>query len=173
MDIRKAEIGEETRILQFYHDLIDDMRDMEYRPAWQKGVYPTIEGISSAVTQGTMYVMEDDGRIVSACILNHTQGEGYDRVAWACEVPAEHVSVLHLLATSPRVQGRGLARQMLTFVRDVSVQQGDRVIRLDTLPWNKPGKVLYERFGFQYRGDMELDYACTGTIPFSMYEYVL
>ena len=39
-------------------------------------------------------------------------------------------------------------------------------IRLDTLPWNLPGKRLYESFGFQYKGDIKLDYPSTGKISF-------
>ena len=43
----------------------------------------------------------------------------------------------------------------------------------DTLPWNLPGKRLYESFGFQYKGDIKLDYPSTGKISFSMYEFDL
>lgn len=42
-----------------------------------------------------------------------------------------------------------------------------------TLPWNLPGKRLYESFGFQYKGDIKLDYPSTGKISFSMYEFDL
>ncbi len=171
--IRKAGPGEEKRVLQFYHDLIDGMKDMPYRPAWQKGVYPTLEDIRRAVEEGAMHVAEGEGEICAAFVLNHLQGEGYSLVAWACEVPAEQVAVIHILATNPKMQGNGIGRKMLNYIRQACTDRGDRVIRLDTLPWNVPGRTMYERFGFAYRGEVELDYACTGKIPFSMYEYLL
>ncbi len=36
-----------------------------------------------------------------------------------------------------------------------------------------PGRRLYEGFGFDWRGDFDLTYPTTGTIPFSMYELAL
>ena len=169
MQIRKALPGEEERVLQFYHDLIDDMKDMEFRPAWIKGVYPAQKDIADAIAQGAMYVADEDG-FIAAAVLNHAQGEGYELAAWKTDAPADRCAVIHILAVSPRTQGQGIGRKMLAFLREECVRAGDAVIRLDTLPWNKPGRMLYEHFGFSWCGDIELDYPSTGRIPFSMYE---
>ena len=157
-------------MLAFYHDLIDQMQGRPYCPYWTKGVYPALSDIQSAVDASTMYVAEAEGAILGAFILNHTQGQGYDRVAWKRDAPPERVGVLHLLAVHPAAQGKGVAKALLGEAERLSQARGDAAIRLDTLTWNLPGRRLYEGFGFEHRGDYDLHYPTTGTIPFSMYE---
>lgn len=105
--------------------------------------------------------------------MNHFQGEGYQFVNWQTKDSDDEIAVLHLLATAPACQGKGVGKKLLGKAVEVCKNQKDIAIRLDTLPWNVPGKRLYENFGFQYKGDVELDYPSTGKIAFSMYEYVL
>ncbi len=173
ISVRKAVVGEEESILSFYEQLIELLRNAEFRPTWKKGVYPTLADIRSAVGNSTMYVAVDDaGSIVGAVICNHTQGTGYDDVPWIIEADCDDVAVIHLLAVDPRQHGRGIGRALLKKAAEESHARGDAVIRLDTLPWNKPAHRLYESFGFQWRGDYPLTYPSVGTISFSMYEYI-
>ena len=172
MRMREAKAGEERDALAFYHDLIDRMQGQPYCPYWTKGVYPTLDILRAAIDRSEMVLAVEAGRIAGAYILNHTQGEGYDRVPWKAAAP-EEVGVLHLLAVHPDFQGRGLAKALLESAAAASREKGDRVIRLDTLTWNLPGRRLYEGFGFDWRGDFDLTYPTTGTIPFSMYELAL
>lgn len=81
--------------------------------------------------------------------------------------------MLHLLATAPECQGKGIGRKMLEKAVEICRSENVSSIRLDTLSWNLPGKRLYESFGFQYKGDIKLDYSSTGKISFSMYEFDL
>lgn len=173
MIIRKAVDGEDGNVLAFYHDLIDKMKDKEYRPSWTKGVYPTREDIHEAIYRSELFLAIDNGDIVGAFILNHTQGEGYDKVPWKTVAESDKTAVIHLLAVDPAQHGKGIGKALLRKAVEVCREAGDEVIRLDTLPRNIPGQRLYEGFGFQYCGEIELTYASTGTIPFRMYEYVL
>ena len=85
----------------------------------------------------------------------------------------DRVAVIHLLASDPDRHGTGIGRCLLEKARDVARERNADVIRLDTLPYNTPARHLYESFGFQYRGNIEIYYPSAGTIPFSMYEYLL
>ena len=173
MIIRRATIGEEGRVLSFYYDLIDAMQGQEYCPYWTKGVYPPLEDILSAIRGSELFLAIEDDAIAGAFILNHRQAEDYGRVRWLTAAEPDRVGVIHLLAVHPAFQGRGLGRRMLGKAVEESRAKGDRVIRLDTLMWNLPGRKLYEGFGFQYCGDYEQTYPTTGTIPFSMFELML
>ena len=170
MIIRKAVDGEDKTVLAFYHDLIDQMKDKQYRPSWTKGVYPTLEDIHAAISQSELSLAIENGFIVGAFILNHTQGLGYDHVQWSVNAFPDKVSVVHLLAVNPARHGRGIGKALLKAATEICRARGDEVIRLDTLTRNIPGKTLYERFGFHYCGDYDLTYPSTGTIPFSMFE---
>ena len=173
MIIRKAADGEDDNVLAFYHDLLDKMKDKEYRPSWTKGVYPARSDIHEAIRRSELFLAMDNGGIVGAFILNHSQGDGYDRVLWKTDAEADKTAVIHLLAVDPAQHGKGIGKALLRKAVEVCREAGDEVIRLDTLPRNIPGQRLYEGFGFQNCGEVELTYASTGTIPFRMYEYVL
>ena len=172
-EIRKARPGEERRILSLYEELIVQMKDSPFRPTWKKDVYPTMDYIRPAVESGTMYVAEEEGDIVGAMVCNHAQGGEYHTVPWGVDVPPEKVSVIHLLAVDPGYHNRGIARALLSEAASDCRAAGDSVIRLDALPWNDPGRHLYESFGFEWRGDIPMTYPAAGRIKFSMYEYIL
>lgn len=173
LSIRKASVGEASAVLSFYENLIDEMGGSPYPLRWEKGVYPAGDNIADAIRAETLYVAEDGGGIVGAFIVNHTQGEEYAHANWLWQGDEAQVAVLHLLAVAPSVQRRGVGKALLQFAAGCCRADGSRVLRLDTLPWNLPGKRLYEGFGFQYRGDVEVYYPSTGQIAFSMYELVL
>lgn len=124
MIMREAKIGEGRRVLAFYHDLIDRMQGRPYCPYWTKGVYPTLDVLEAAIDRGEMVLAEEAGRIAGAFILNHVQGEGYDRVPWATAAAADEAGVLHLLAVHPDFQGRGLAKALLGRAEAISRARG-------------------------------------------------
>ena len=173
IEIRKARDGEEHQVLDFYYQLVDTMKGTPYCPKWEKGVYPVLSDIAGAIGANTLYVATENHEIIGAFILNHSQGKGYQFVNWQTKNSDDRIAVLHLLATAPACQGKGVGKKLLGKAVEVCKNQKDIAIRLDTLPWNVPGKRLYENFGFQYKGDVELNYPSTGYIAFSMYEYVL
>ena len=173
MTVQRANTGNVDAILCFYYDLIERMRENEYRPTWKTGVNPTREGLLDAAGAGTLYYAEDNGRVVGAFVLNHRQAAGYDRIPWQVDAPAERISVLHLLGVHPAAHGKGIGRALLQKAEAVSRKAGDAAIRLDTLPHNLPARRLYEGFVFRFCGRTELTDPAAGTIPFSLYEYVL
>ncbi len=190
--IRKALPGEEEKILDLYNTLIDLMKESPYRPTWTKGVYPVLSDIADAVAEESMYIAEESipavetgnpasggvpgagaGRVVGAFFCCRKQADEYRKVPWQVDSPPDRTVVIHLLAVDPRYHNRGIAKLLLQKAVDVCRKEGDLAIRLDTLPHNKPGRRMYESFGFEWRGDVELTYPSTGAVPFSMYEYRL
>lgn len=168
--VRTAYEGESRRILDFYYELLDDMQTSEYVSKWVKGVYPVLSDIESAVSDGNLFLAEEDYRIIGAFILNHDQDPLYADVDWKYRAEPDRVAVIHLLATAYARQGEGVGRRLLSSAIEISRDRGDGVIRLDTLTWNIPGQKLYEGFGFRCCGDYNMDYPTTGLIPFRMYE---
>ena len=163
---------EAQSVLGFYYNLIDIMRDRPIRPTWTRDVYPVLDDIREAAENGWLHIaVQDGGGIVGAVVVNDFQGQRYDEVAWAVETDA--VAVIHLLAVAPHLHNQGIGRKLLERAREAAAEMNADVIRLDTLPYNTPARRLYESFGFRYCGDLDLYYPSAGTIPFSMYEYVL
>ena len=171
MMIRKALPYEAQDVLDLYHSVIDGMANSPYKPKWQKGIYPTIDDISSAISNKELYIaLSEDDAVSGAVILRHESEAGYENVF--CGLDTQNYSVVHLLAVSPTKQRSGIARALLDAARDSARENGSEAIRLDTLPYNTPAQRLYESFGFQYKGEVELYYTVTGNTAYKMYEYL-
>ena len=173
MIVRPVRAEEADAVLAMYHELIDEMRGSPFRPTWKKGVYPTREELRAAARAGSLFAAEESSGFIGAFVRDRSQAEGYRDVSWGVDAPEDRVSVLHLLAVSPRVQGRGVGRVLLRKALEVSREAGDLAVRLDSLPWNEPARRLYESEGFQLRGEKRLFYPGAGDISFRVYEYIL
>ncbi len=165
MMIRKADQAEYPQVLEFYYAISESMVDSPFRPTWRRGIYPVINDLAGELFIAT----EDSEGIISAILVNARQGTGYENGLW--QLTTDHVAVIHLLAVSPNHQHKGVARALLSFARDSAWENAD-VIRLDTLANNLPAKRLYESFGFQVCGDMDVDCEGVGVKRFTLYEYI-
>ncbi|HIZ80165.1 MAG TPA: GNAT family N-acetyltransferase [Candidatus Lachnoclostridium stercorigallinarum] len=171
--VRPACLEEYQRVMDFYDRLTDGMEGAQYHPGWEKGVYPDPEFIRESIKKGELFVLEGDGKIAGAMVMNHQGTEGYDRAGWKVLALPEETAVLHALGVLPEYQGRGLAKRLVRAAVRMAVENGCRAVRLDVLEGNLPAKRLYESTGFQYIERMELFYEDTGLAGFWLYELEL
>ena len=68
------------------------------------------------------------------------------------------------------IHRHGLGSEIIHFCIDKAKSQGYKAIRLDVVPNNYPARILFEKNGFTYAGDVDLELKI-GNIPyFSLYE---
>ncbi len=173
LDIRAARPDEFQAVRAFYHHLIDLMQEAEYRPGWEKDVYPDRDQLRQAIDKQQLYVGELEGSFAAAMILNRQSNEGYRGAPWRVEAAPEQVSVIHALGVLPTLQGRGLAREMVRFAKDKAREEGSLVIRLDVLSGNLPAEKLYLGLGFYRVSTARMFYPDTGWTEFDLYEFDL
>ncbi len=176
LEIRKAITEDYECVRQFYHQMIDDMQSMTYRPGWQKEVYPSNEMLREALERGELYVGEVEGlgkRIVSAMVVNHEYNASYENYKWQTNAAKDEILVIHALGVSPACMGRGYAKAMVGYVINMGRQTGQKAIRLDVLKGNVPAEHLYPAMGFTYLHTLPMYYEDTGWTDFLLYEKVL
>lgn len=173
MDLRKAEISEFEAVRAMYWQLIDEMRDAEYRPGWEKNVYPADGQLREAIERGELYVCETDREIAGSMILNHTCSPEYAQVDWGVDAKPEEVTVIHALGVLPKYHGKGISHFMVDGAIRLARENARKAVRLDVLHGNLPAFRLYERHGFVFRKELTLYYEDTGWTSFSLYELVL
>ena len=182
--IRQAKPEECDGVNQFYCDLIDSMHNIEFKPAWKMGVYPTEQLIRNAINEQTLFIAiltsentiknpETGEIIVGAMILNHDCADEYKNAKWRIEAKKEEVMVIHLLAVSLFYQGKGIAKQMMSNAIEICKKDSIKAIRLDILSTNSPAEKLYLSMGFNYVGTVKMFYEDTGLTDFILYELVL
>ena len=170
LEFRLAEQTEVKWVLDFYENMIEQMQTATYRPAWEKGVYPSEAFLSKAAQEKQLYLLIQDGQLVGAMVMNHHCAEGYHTVEWEVDASPDEVMVIHALGILPTMQGKGLARHMVREAIRTAREAGQKAIRLDAVKTNLPPQRLYTSEGFQYRGMF-----VEGTDPteFLLYEFKL
>ena len=171
--IRQAQPGEYELVRDFYYKMIDMVEDAEYHPGWIKNVYPEDAYLEESVNNGTMYLGFADNELAAAMIVNHACNEGYAKIPWAVEAVPEEVTVFHILAILPTYSRKGYGEAMVRYVIDHGRASGQKAIRLDVLDYNLPAERLYQKLGFQLRGEQDMYYEDTGWTGFRLYEYLL
>ena len=173
MQIYMAQASDFDRILSFYHRLIDEMWGSPYLPGWEKEKHPSNDLIATSIEQEEMFICENDGVIVGAMILNHEVGQGYDEAKWLIDAPENEVTVLHVIAVSPDMQGKGVADELMQYAIAYVKRLGQKSLRLDVMKGNTPAEKLYDRFGFVCVHERRSLYGNAGWITARLLELVL
>ena len=171
MILRKATIADYEPVLAFYDDVTDRTPHIGIHARWSKGRHPTPEGIRTFIGEGSLYLYEENDVIVGAMAVTMYQGEDYHAVAWRQDVADNEAAVIHMLAVSPDLQGKGIGSEMVRSAIRLAQDKGMKAIRLDALASNTPAHRIYERLGFEYRGKQHLYAENTGWTDFFFYEY--
>ena len=119
---------------------------------WVRAIYPTRETAAASLSRGDLFVLEMDGSIRGAAIINQTQVDRYAQGAWRHEVPDDRVCVLHTLVIHPQDAGRGYGTAFVRFYEDLALQNGWPELRLDTNARNTAARRLYAGLGYEEVG---------------------
>ncbi len=170
---RYATESELEKIIQFYDIAIETNQASQFNIRWQKNVHPSHSLLASSVKQKELLVLEENGDILGACILNHIYHKDYQQISWGIEAKDEEIGVVHVFATSPKYFRMGIGTRMLQNILKYAAENNMKTIRLDVFKSNTPAIALYKHVGFQCCGEKYMDIPNIGEELFEFYEYVL
>lgn len=150
--IRKAALEDVRQVEQTYTELLLHEQAHGAYTAWKLGVYPTGETAKKAVSEGALFVLEQDGEIYASIIADQHQPAEYSSIDWKYPVEPENVLVIHLLCVRPSKAGCGSGKALVQFVIGEAKRKNCRAVRLDTGSQNKPAVGLYTKLGFELAG---------------------
>jgi len=113
-------------------------------------VYPAREDFEEDIKKNTLYLAILDGQVAALYVISTECDEVYH--AWEWEGSDEKACILHRFCVDPRVQNRGVGRQMLAHVEDQLRKMGYESVRLDAFTKNPYALKMYERAGYIERG---------------------
>lgn len=172
--VRKATADDMDAVMDFYHNMIDEMRGTDFDILWQRDKHPSDAHLRESVERGQMFIgVAPDGQIATALVVNHDRAPGYEAVPWEVDAPIEELGIVHSVATRPAYHGNGYASKLMQFAIDVSREEGLRALQLDTFVDNVRSHGLYDKLGFINHGAHPVYYDDLGTVDLDMFEYVL
>lgn len=173
MRIRIAEPEDYIKVREFYYSLTDAMLEAEFRPGWEKDIYPSQDFLKSSIENDELFLCETENTIAACMVMNHKCNEGYRNVHWSVTVEDSQLCVIHALGVHPDFSGRGIAKEMVRrAIREAQIHK-IQTIRLDVLEGNLPAESVYTALGFHYLETIRMYYEDTGWTNFKLFEYLL
>lgn len=170
LNIRKGSEEDIARIGQFYDDVVLWLNDHVNYPRWIYKVYPSESSVRDMVNAGCQYICEDGDSILAAFALNSEAQGNYQKGNWSLDLPDGSYMVIHALATDPQKQRQGTGTEIIRFCVARAKAENYKAIRADIVPANYPARRLFEKNGFVYVGDADLELSIGGIPEFSLYE---
>ena len=147
-DFRKANKYNLKPIIELFSRAVKDLcaRGIDQ---WDE-YYPTSQILKNDIDSGDMYVLCENGEIVSAVVINEHQEEEYEQSKWKDDgKPA----VIHRLCVDPMAQSKGTGRRTMEFAEQLIKEKGYTSIRLDVFTKNPRAYQLYKNLGYQHTGE--------------------
>ena len=149
---RRATAFDLDAIEAIYDRIHDECERGRATVGWIRGVYPVRQTAEAALQRDDLYVLEENGQVLGAAIINQAQVDVYKQGRWMRSVPDCAVCVLHTLVISPDTAGKGYGRAFVRFYEDLARQTGCSELRLDTNARNTAARALYKKLGYQEIG---------------------
>ena len=150
--IRKALEADIPAVAAIYDKLHTEEEAGRATIGWIRGVYPTQDTARTALQRDDLFVLEENGRIVGAAILNQTQVDAYRGGSWTFAAADSEVMVLHTLVIDPETSGRGYGKEFVAFYEEYAREKGCKVLRMDTNCRNARARAMYRKLGFREAG---------------------
>lgn len=170
MLIRFCQKEEVMAVGAFYDRVVQYLCEHINYPKWSYREYPSIGFVEEMTEAGSQLLCMEQEQILGAFVLNDDPQGAYENVQWSRELQRGSYLVCHALAVDPSLQGKGIGRQIVAFCMDYAREHQYQAVRLDVVPDNIPAKKLYEKCGFTYVGDVDLEREIPEIPFFSMYE---
>lgn len=150
--VRKATECDLEAVEKIYDKIHDAEESGKQTTGWIRGVYPVRQTAADAVARDDLYVLEEDGRIWGAAIINNIQVDVYAEGKWRYEAKEEEVCVLHTLVISPETARKGYGRAFVDFYEKHAKETGCMELRIDTNERNAAARALYHKLGYEEIG---------------------
>ena len=152
MIIRKATADDIDEVEIIYDAVHTKEENDEQTIGWARGVYPVRGTAESALKRNELFVLEDEGRVYGAAIINKTQVDCYAEGKWEYDAPESQVCVLHTLVVSPEAAGRGYGKAFVEYYEKYALENGCCELRMDTNARNKVARAMYKKLGYKEIG---------------------
>ena len=150
--IRKALPADIPAVARIYNEIHTEEEAGRASIGWIRSIYPTRKTAETALENGDLYVMEEEGRIVAAGRLNQRQEDSYAEAKWEYDAAEAEVMVLHTLVVSPREENRGWGKAFVRFYEDFARKHGCKYLRIDTNEKNCRARRFYKNMGYKEVG---------------------
>ncbi len=151
MELRLANFSEITAIWEILQQAIEQ-RKLDGSEQWQNG-YPNQQTVFDDITNGYGYVITDNDIIIAYAAIIFGVEPAYNEIKGQWLTNGDYV-VVHRVATSNAVKGKGVATKLFKLLEDLSAEHNVFSIKVDTNFDNVPMLKILEKLGYTYCGEI-------------------
>lgn len=172
MILRKAKPDESCKILKFYENVIESIKDSDFKPKWNEK-YPNLDYIKSSIDKEELYIYTDNTKIVSSFILNNEFDNDYSNVKWQVDADDNEITIIHTFAINSIYRSKGLSSEIFNEIKKIALNNNQKTLRIDIVGGNVGAQRVFEKLGFKYITTVEIIHYAVGLQDFHLYEYDL
>lgn len=150
--IRKGTLDDMPQIESLFDEHFQYQKKYETYTINQRGIFPSLEGMTQAINDGTLFVREEEGDQLGHIIFDKNQPPEFLDFSWHIDAPADAVCVIHMVNVRPRAYRKGVARSLIAFAEDWARENGCTVIRSECGSQNLPAVLMLKHLGFERAG---------------------
>jgi hypothetical protein len=151
MILRKATFSEASVIWNILQQAIEQ-RKQDGSEQWQNG-YPNQQTVHDDITNGYAYVLIENNIIVAYAAIIFGAEPSYNDIKGQWITNADY-AVVHRVATSDTVKGKGVATCIFSLVEDLCMEQKVYSIKVDTNFDNIPMLKILNKLNYIYCGEV-------------------
>ena len=172
MKISKCSMCDLEKVALLYDETVLYLTEHINYPKWKYKEYPSYDSAKTAIESGDQYMCtDDDGNVVGAFMFDTDPRGNYDCGDWSTKLNTGEYKIIHAFAVHPALQGKGVGEFMVGYCLDSAKKDKFKAIRLDAVPANVPARRLYEKMGFQFAGEKDLERNMPEIPTFTLYEF--
>lgn len=152
-DFRKANPSEITQVWKILQQAII-RRKNDGSNQWQDG-YPNLEVVKNDVEKGQGFVLLDNETVIGYTAILINNEPAYEAINGKWLTNADFV-VIHRVAIAENYLGKGLAKKILSYVEEFSLQNNIYSIKADTNFDNFAMMKIFENLGYILCGEVLL-----------------
>mgnify|MGYP000023410311 FL=1 len=165
--IRKASLDDLQRIIEITQACANLMISKNIFQ-WNE-FYPRIQTFEEDVNNQTLYVIENNLKVIGCLVISDYMDEFYKKAKWL--TTSDKNIYLHRLAVHPDYQGKGFAKKLMNYAFDFALENKFKSIRLDTFSGNPQNNIFYQKLKFKQLD--KIYFRDQSDKPFYCYEKVL
>lgn len=151
MELRKADLTELPSVWEIIQQAIEQRRQ-DGSDQWQRG-YPNEQTIEEDISNGWGYVLVENAQVIAYAAIIIGNEPAYEDIQGKWLTDGTYV-VIHRVATSNAVKGRGVATQLFRMIEELALAHQVFSIKVDTNFDNVPMLKILERLGYTYCGEV-------------------
>lgn len=151
MILRKATLAEIPIIWEILQQAIEQRRK-DGSNQWQNG-YPNEQTIHDDINNGYGYVLVENEEIFSYGAIIFGIEPAYNELKGKWLTNEDYV-VVHRVATSEAVKGKGIATHLFKLIENICIEQNIYSIKVDTNFDNIPMMRILNKLGYTYCGEV-------------------